>query len=192
MAKEFDGDMQKSLAVTRDMCQKFVAAFIDYPKVLIGAVNGPAYGIMFTTLGLYDVVLATDDALFTCPFSSLGQSPEGCSTHTFPKLFGTSLASELLYLNYKMPVTEAHRLGFVSRIVPKENFQSHLDEWLYGEKGLVNTCYPNSMLNAKNIVRNEETRLLLHQINKTECDVLQQSWTSEECMQALSKFYNRK
>lgn len=192
MAQEYDGDVQKASTYARDMCQKFVSAFIDYPKILIGAINGPAYGIMFTTLGLFDVVIASDDALFTCPFSSLGQSPEGCSTHTFPKLFGNSLASELLYMNYIMSVEEAHRLGFVSRIVKKENLPTHLNEWLHGEKGLVKTCYPNSMFNAKNIVRNEEARMVLHQVNKVECDVLQQSWMSEECMEALSKFYTRK
>lgn len=147
---------------------------------------------MFTVLGLFDCVIAADTVTFQCPFSALGQSPEGCSTHTFPRLFGNSLSSELLYFNYKMPVEEAHRLGFVSRIVPANQLQSHMEEWLYGPKGLVKTCYPNSMNNAKNIVRNEEARLLMHQINKVECDVLMQSWKSEECMDALQKFYTRK
>lgn len=174
------------------MLLRFVAAFIDFPKPLIGVVNGPAFGIMFTTLGLFDAVIASDTATFTCPFSSLGQSPEGCSTYTFPRIFGTSLASELLYFNYVMPVEEAHRRGFVSRVIPSEKLESYVNEWLYGEKGLVKTCYPNSMNNAKGLVVNEETRLMLHEINKVECDVLQQSWKSEECAEALQKFYTRK
>lgn len=192
MAQEFDGDIEKGAQQAREMCQRFVSAFIDFPKPLIGVVNGPAFGIMFTTLGLYDCVISSDKAFFTCPFSSLGQSPEGCSTHTFPRIFGTSLASELLYFNYTMSAEEAYRRGFISRIVPSEKLQSHVEEWLYGEKGLVKTCFPNSMFNAKAIVRNEDTRLMLHEINKTECDVLQASWKSEECMEALQRFYTRK
>lgn len=189
---QFKGDIEKATQFARDSCQRFVSAFIDFPKPLIAAVNGPCYGIMFTTLGLVDVRIASDDALFTCPFSSLGISPEGCSTYTFPQAFGSSLASELLLLNYKMPVEEAHRLGFVSRIVPKDKLESYMNELLYGENGLVKTCYPNSMFNAKAIIRNEETRLMLHQVNKVECDLLKQSFTSEECMESLSKFYSRK
>ena len=91
-----------------------------------------------------------------------------------------------------MPVEEAHRRGFISRIVPQNQLESHVNEWLYSEKGLVNTCYPNSMNNAKGLVINEETRMMLHEINKNEADVLQQSWKSEECAEALQKFYTRK
>jgi len=186
------GDVDKATQAARDLLLRFVAAFIDFPKPLIGVVNGPVFGIMFTTLALYDCVIASDTASFTCPFSSLGQSPEGCSTYTFPRIFGTSLASELLYFNYVMSVSEAHQRGFVSRVVPSAKLGAHVNEWLYGEKGLVKTCYPNSMNNAKGLVVNEETRLMLHEINKNECDVLQQSWKSEECMEALQKFYTRK
>ena len=38
----------------------FVKAFIDFPKPLIGVVNGPAIGVAATTLGLCDVVYASD------------------------------------------------------------------------------------------------------------------------------------
>lgn len=48
------------------------------------------------------------------------------------------------------------------------------------------------MFNAKGLVMNEEKRLMLHEINKNEADVLQQSWKSKECAEALQKFYTRK
>ena len=42
---------------------RFVAAFIDFPKPLIGVVNGPAVGVSVTTLGLYDAVYCTDKVI---------------------------------------------------------------------------------------------------------------------------------
>ena len=40
--------------------RKFVNAYIDFPKPLIGLINGPAVGVSVTVLGLFDAVYATD------------------------------------------------------------------------------------------------------------------------------------
>ena len=40
--------------------RRFVGSFIDFPKPLIGVINGPAVGVSVTTLGLCDAVYATD------------------------------------------------------------------------------------------------------------------------------------
>lgn len=44
-------------------CRRFVAAFIDFPKPLIGVINGPAIGVSVTVLGLFDLVYATDKVI---------------------------------------------------------------------------------------------------------------------------------
>ena len=77
--------MEEQTHEAGEMFGAFVRAFIDFPKVLVALINGPAVGIMVTVLGLVDLAYAVDTAHFTTPFAKLGQAPEGCSTFTFPK-----------------------------------------------------------------------------------------------------------
>lgn len=58
------------------MLEAFVNRFIDFPKTLMAAVNGPAVGIPVTTLGLVDFAIASHTATFETPFTKLGLSPE--------------------------------------------------------------------------------------------------------------------
>ena len=68
--------------------RNYVANFIEYPKILVAAVNGPAVGIGATMLGLCDAVYMSDKATLRTPFASTAQAPEGCASYTFPRIMG--------------------------------------------------------------------------------------------------------
>ena len=89
-----------------------VSAFIDFPKPLIAAVNGPAIGIATTTLGLCDFVYASENAWFYTPFTELGLCPEGCSSVTFPQIVGPIRASDVgeYWLARCIPILDAFHL----------------------------------------------------------------------------------
>lgn len=70
------------------MVEDYVNAFINFPKPLIALVNGPAIGISFTILGLFDLVFCSDKAFFYAPFTRSALVPEGCSSFTFPRVMG--------------------------------------------------------------------------------------------------------
>ena len=53
-------DSHKYLIYTYYTCRDFVSAFIQFPKPLIAAVNGPAVGISVTLLGLCDLVYTAE------------------------------------------------------------------------------------------------------------------------------------
>ena len=97
---------------------KFIEAFINFDKLLIGAVNGPAIGEGFSSLLHCDVVYAADTAYFWAPFARAGVAPEFGSTYLLPERLGRTLASAAMYLGRKISVDEAFKVGFVLEIIP--------------------------------------------------------------------------
>jgi Delta3-Delta2-enoyl-CoA isomerase len=171
----------------RDFLEVFVNSFINFSKPIIGIINGPCVGISFTLLGLFDLVIASDRATFHAPFTKLGQSPEACSSHTFPRLMGTTKASEILIFNRKLTAQEAYERNLINEVIPHVNFQQEV--WKKVED--FSKLPRQSFLTSRNLIR-ETDRNLFRQVNKRECDLLMERWSSEEFMQAIMEFFNRK
>ncbi|XP_013404825.1 enoyl-CoA delta isomerase 2, mitochondrial isoform X2 [Lingula anatina] len=167
--------------------KKFVSAFIDFPKPLLAAVNGPAVGVSVTVLGLFDIVYTTDTATFHTPFSALGQSPEGCSSLTFPQIMGTAKANEMLLFNRKLTAAEAMERGLVTEVFPDHSFQTEVWTRLREMAKLP----PVSLRTSKGLIRDVD-RAALHATNQRECDLLVDRWQSDECMNAIMNFFQQK
>ncbi|PIK59841.1 putative enoyl-CoA delta isomerase 2, mitochondrial [Apostichopus japonicus] len=181
------GSMEENLKYGSDLLESFVRAFIDFPKQLIAAVNGPAVGIAVTTLGLVDVVYASDKATFNTPFTTLGQCAEGCSSYTFSKIMGPSLASEVLYFGRKLTAQDAKRCGLVADVFPAGSFRDEVDRRVNEYAKLP----PKTLMAAKKLCRDVD-RARLHQAVTSELKTLNVLWVSEECMQGVMNFLMRK
>ncbi|XP_078544172.1 enoyl-CoA delta isomerase 2-like isoform X2 [Lissotriton helveticus] len=169
------------------LLERFVSSFIDFPKPLIAVVNGPAVGVSVTVLGLFDIVYATDRATFHTPFSQLGQSPEGCSSYTFPKIMGHSKASEVLLFNKKFTAVEACDLGLITEVFPDNTFQDQVWARIKDYAQLPR----QSLAFSKQLIREVEKEKL-HAVNNQECERLIERWTSDECMNAILSFFQKK
>ena len=86
---------------------------IDFPKPLILAVNGLGLGFGTTILGLSDLVFASTNARFKCPFTALGVAPELSSSMTFPRLLGRQNASWVLMSSEWISAERAKEMGLV-------------------------------------------------------------------------------
>lgn len=177
--------LRSGCQLVEDLCD----TLIDFSKPLIAFVNGPAVGISFTILGLFDYVIASEKATFHCPFTQLALSPEGCSSYTFPKIMGNLKAAEVLLFNKKLSAQEAYECGFVSEIIPKENFEIRASEKLK----ILSKIPKDSLLQSTKLFRDfNRDKDKLKEVNKTEMETLYQRFLSGDFLQSVMAFMNKK
>ncbi len=168
------------------MLRNYVASFIEFPKVLVAAVNGPAVGISATFLGLFDAIFMSESATLKTPFASIAQAPEGCSSYVFPKIMGQSKANDLILFNREMTASEAKSCGFASDVFSDQEF----DERVKDRLNQMSVFNGRVLENIKDSIRCHD-RDLLHKVNEKECQRLVQTWQSEECAQALMEMVTK-
>jgi len=184
------GKLQNN-GISASMAEKYIDALIDFPKLLVCAIQGPAYGITVTTLPFFDLIYCAPEATFTTPFSVLGICLEGCSSVTFPAVLGPSLTTRLLYLAETVSLKDvlSHASGFVTAVLPAEGIQEEVLSQL--EARLEGLSY-QSILASKGLVKSESVRKMLHDTNRREMAVLAERVKSEDHRMALTRFQERR
>ena len=87
----------------------------DYPKPLIGAINGLAYGGAALLSSSLDLRIGCERSEFRFLAASYGRVN---STWSLPALVGTPKAKELLYTGRAVGAEEAERIGLLNQVVP--------------------------------------------------------------------------
>ena len=122
--------------------QELFDRFIDFPKPIVVAVNGPALGATVTSATLCDAIIASEHATFSTPFAKLGVTPEGCSSVHLPRLIGAEAAARMLGAEGWVPTAdEALAVGLVDEAVPHaallERAQARAEEYADSGRGRV-------------------------------------------------------
>ncbi|KAM9307947.1 chromodomain Y-like protein [Gastrophryne carolinensis] len=180
-------DRKRESTKMADAIRVFVNTFIQFKKPIIVAVNGPAIGLGASILPLCDVIWANEKAWFQTPYTTFGQSPDGCSSLLFPKIMGIASANEMLLSGRKLTAQEACAKGLVSQVFWPGTFTQ---EVMVRIRELV-ACNPVVLEETKALVRNV-TRGELEQTNDRECEVLKKIWGSAQGMDSMLKYLQRK
>ena len=154
--------------------ERLFEMFIGFPKVLVCACNGPAVGAAVTSALLCDFIVCSDSATFLTPFTSLGITPEGCSTFTFEDRMGAEGASRVLN-GEKISASDAISMGFVDMVVPGNEV---LEQSLRIARDWVLEKRPKRYAQQVHILRRH---------NKEESDILARSFLQRPF---LEKLYN--
>ncbi|CEI94775.1 hypothetical protein G6F70_005539 [Rhizopus microsporus] len=174
---------EEELDRRRATTQNVVSEMIRFPKLLIGAVNGPSIGFGTTTLALCDVVYSTPEATFSTPFMKLGFCAEGCSSVLFPRIMGSSRANEMLLLGRTFTAKEMVDCGFVSRLIESESFRQKVLE-IANEAAQFSV---EAVKTTKQLIRGVDIKLL-EQVNAEEIKALKGRMESPDSLESIMKF----
>ncbi len=97
-----------------------LASRFDLGKPLIAAVNGPAIGGGLELALACDLIVAADSARFATPEPYWGKVAIGGAPHRLARSIGIKRAMDLVLTGRMVGADEALALGFVNRVVPRE------------------------------------------------------------------------
>uniref|UniRef100_A0A914CUW6 Uncharacterized protein n=1 Tax=Acrobeloides nanus TaxID=290746 RepID=A0A914CUW6_9BILA len=146
----------------------YINELIKHKKPIIALVNGPAIGIGCIVLGLCDMVIASNNAYFNCPYVDLGIVPGCLATETFPKLIGHALSSRMLIFGETLTAQEALTAGLVSKVLSQEGFKEETSKLVQKYAQL----HKESILVTKRLMRDEDVVQTMLDRNKKEEQIL--------------------
>ncbi|XP_032420996.1 chromodomain Y-like protein [Xiphophorus hellerii] len=180
-------DRKKESIKMAETIRTFVNTFIQFRKPIVAAVNGPALGLGAALLPLCDVVWANEKAWFQTPYSTCGQTPDGCSSFTFPRIMGPASANELLLGGRKLTAQEACLKGLVSQVLWPGTFTQ---EVMLRIKELV--AVDSQVLQESKALMRSTSRGALEQANERECEALKRVWGSLQGTDSILQFLQKR
>lgn len=107
----------------RDFCrrgQNMTARLEAFPKPVIAAVNGIAFGAGCEITEAAHLAVASEQALFAKPEINIGIPPTFGGTQRLPRLAGRKRALELLLTGDTFSPKRAYEIGLVNKLVPHD------------------------------------------------------------------------
>jgi enoyl-CoA hydratase/carnithine racemase len=97
-------------------------------KPTIAGIHGYCIGGGLQVAIACDVRIAADDAIVGLPATREAFIP-GMGTYRLPRVIGMGHARHLILSGENIDATEAHRIGLVNNVVPREKLEEELEAW---------------------------------------------------------------
>ena len=99
-----------------------------FPKPMIAMIHGYCVGGGMSIVIEADLRFAAEDARFAVPAGRLGLGYPPASLRTLVRLVGPATAKDLFFTARRFDAAEAHRLGLLNEVVPKEGLEARVRE----------------------------------------------------------------
>ena len=128
--KEFGSAPSQAAARRARWARDLWGELLSLPKPTMAAAHGVCFGSGVEIAALCDFRVASPNAVFALPEASLGLVPAAGGTQTLSRIIGLPRAMEAALTGRRVSVQEAHRIGFVGSVVPRERLQQEAEERL--------------------------------------------------------------
>jgi enoyl-CoA hydratase len=124
---DLSGGFETSAWSWREVLERDIAATLaiwSCPKPVIAQVHGHTLAGGLELAMACDLIIAADDALLGEPEIRFGSAPV---TLLMPFVIGQKKTRELLLTGDLIDAAEAHRIGLVNRVVPRDRLEAEVD-----------------------------------------------------------------
>lgn len=156
-------------------------------KPVIAMVKGYAIGGSMSLVLACDIILAAEDAKFSTAFLQIGLTPEMGSLIFLPLTIGLYKAKELWFSGRKVTAKEAYDMGFVNRVLPKEEID---DATIKLAKEIAKM--PQTAVRVTKRISNSTIFDKLYTVLESESLYSSFSLTTEDHKKLIAEFRNKK
>jgi enoyl-CoA hydratase/carnithine racemase len=132
-----------------------------------------------------DVVIASDSAKFSMPFTSLGLVPEAGSSYLFPRLVGYQRAAQIFMTGESFSAESAKEMGLVAQIQKDPLAVAMQIARQIAEQP------PQAIINTKALLKSGSHDAVAA-VMRAEFELFSMALQSEEAMEAFMKFMSKK
>ena len=125
---DLNTDPVTSRSRLRTLLQTVYLPLAEMEKPTIAAINGHCHGSGLSLMMACDLVIAADDALFSCAFVKVGLIPDCGALYFLPRRLPMNVAKELIFTGRRFDAAEAKDLGLVNRVVPAAELMDSANE----------------------------------------------------------------
>lgn len=120
--------MGDAARLVRTGWQRLVASILDCEKPVIAAVKGTAAGGGAQLVLAADLVVMADTAKLVEVFVRRGIIPDAGGAYLLPRIVGTHVAKELMFLADDVPASRCAELGIANRVVGAESVDQEVED----------------------------------------------------------------